>query len=156
MRSYIRYKWITIKKRVLKPSFFISSKYTSCVSQADANNQAQTDVDNNKQSYANSHGTCTCPSCRIDGTVSIESDTSTRAILTLNCTNVSVTSCNTTGHRLILTLTGAYIEQGISWGEKLSSNRQVIFDVYNTGYITQGAQINLDSGTSYDAVFVEV
>ena len=134
-----------------------AGKYTSCVSQADADNQAQTDVNNNKQSYANSHGECTCPaSCRIDGTVSIEGDTSTRARLTLNCTNVSVSNCNTTGHRVILTLTGASIEQGISWGEKLSSNRQVIFDVYNTGYIIQGAQINLDSGVSYDAVFAEV
>lgn len=56
----------------------------------------------------------------------------------------------------ILTITGVSIEQVISWVEKRSSNRQVIFDVCNTGYITQGAQINLDSGVSYDAVVAEV
>jgi hypothetical protein len=36
-----------------------ANKYSSTISQTDANNQAITDVNNNKQAYANTNGTCT-------------------------------------------------------------------------------------------------
>jgi hypothetical protein len=38
-----------------------AGRYSSTISQADANNQAITDVNNNKQAYANANGTCTAP-----------------------------------------------------------------------------------------------
>jgi hypothetical protein len=37
----------------------LAGTYSSVISQVDADNQAQTDVDTNKQSYANTNGTCT-------------------------------------------------------------------------------------------------
>ena len=55
--------------------YLISGKYTSCVSQADADNQAQTDVNNNKQSYANSHGECDCPPAKKPVCLNLNVDT---------------------------------------------------------------------------------
>lgn len=62
--------------------------YTSSISQADADNQAQTDLNNNGQNYANTYGTCTVQS----GNASITLRTNT--------------SLGSTGYRLVINDTG--------------------------------------------------
>lgn len=59
----------------LIPPSFLWGKYKSCTSQSDADSQAQRDVDNNKQSYANSHGECNCPPAKMSVCLNLSVDT---------------------------------------------------------------------------------
>ena len=83
---------------------------TAC-SQAEANQKAQSWYDGNKQSYANSHGGCTClKRCSFVATMSVVKDTDAMARLTVNITSLNSENCSSGTKYVEIVLTGANFE----------------------------------------------
>ena len=115
-----------------------AGKYKSCVSQSDADSQAQRDVDSNKQSYANSHGSCTCPSCDLHVDFTIYRDTSTVGRIDAYLSKFDRKNCSGGSARIELNLYGAVFND--------TRTPIMTFTTDATGILCSGKQINFNSG----------
>ena len=132
-----------------------AGKYTSCVSQADADNQAQTDVNNNKQSYANSHGECTCPSCSIDLLQELYYDTPSACRLHITCQNITADNCTAGTRRIVCNLTGCWIEVPNAGAVKISDHSFYIDVTYPPGSYFPGIGLMIEEGYSMDTIQID-
>ena len=125
-----------------------AGKYKSCVSQADADRQAQNDVDSNKQSYANSHGKCNCPvkSCFINVDLSLMRDTATRARLDAYVSQFDKSECETGNVDIEILLDKATFNS--------TGTNRMVFTTNATGTLISGTQINIQDGYSCENVSV--
>ena len=131
--------------------------YKSCVSQSDADSQAQRDVDNNKQSYANSHGSCTCPSCEITGRFEFWPDVSSYARVAGGVDSYTVDGCTGGTARMHCYLINIIAEQSMS-GFTRVDDHHIYFD-FNPGGGTTGwgaIPFKLESGKTFRDASIDV
>lgn len=114
-----------------------------------------TDVNNNKQSYANSHGTCDCPSCSVDILQELYYDTSTACRLHITVRNITANECTVNSRRIVCNLTGCTIEVPQSGVTKLSDYSFYFNATYPPGTYLSGIGLRIESGYTMETIGIE-